>query len=102
MEILNKEAITHTVKVLRALNNPLRQKMIELIVKNPDVTVTEIYTRLKIEQSVASLHLSILRQAGFVISIRNGHSQRYRVNKKSLNEIQKEIQRIVKISEIIK
>ena len=65
---------------LRAINHPLRQKMIQLIDKEPKINVTKIYVKLRLEQSVASQHLAILRNAGFVDAIRNGKFIHYAIN----------------------
>ena len=42
--------------VLRAMNHKLRQQMIKLLDENEKMTVTEIYVKLRLEQSVASQH----------------------------------------------
>ena len=40
--------------VLRAINHKLRQQIMKLIYQNGKMTVTEIYIKLRLEQSVAS------------------------------------------------
>jgi len=73
--------------ILRALNHKLRQQLIKLIDEEKRITVTEIYVRLRLEQSVASQHLAILRKAGIVITEREGKFIYYLVNHKRLEEI---------------
>lgn len=63
----------------RAINHPLRQQMLEAI-ESGGKTVTELYTQLRLEQSVASNHLSILRAAKLVTVTRNGKFQVYTIN----------------------
>jgi DNA-binding transcriptional ArsR family regulator len=46
------------------LNHKLRQQILALIETEKKITVTEIYVRMRLEQSVASQHLAILRRAG--------------------------------------
>ena len=58
--------------VLRSLNHKLRQQIIKLIHESEKLTVTEIYVKLRLEQSVASQHLAILRKAGIVSTKREG------------------------------
>ena len=58
--------------VFRAINHPLRQQMLSLIHRNARMTVTDIYCKLRLEQSVVSQHLAILRKAGFVATQRGG------------------------------
>lgn len=60
------------VLILRAINHKLRQRMIDLLEENDELTVTDIYVKLRLEQSVASQHLSILRKAGVVATQRKG------------------------------
>jgi DNA-binding transcriptional ArsR family regulator len=73
--------------VLRAVNHKLRQQILKLIHQNGKMTVTEIYVKLRLEQSVASQHLAILRKAGFVTTIRDGKFIFYNVNESRLEEV---------------
>ena len=66
--------------ILRALNHKLRQQIVKLIDENKKLTVTEIYIKLRLEQSVASQHLAILRRAGIVKTTRDGKFIYYSVN----------------------
>ncbi len=66
--------------ILRAINHKLRQQMLRLIDEQKKLTVTELYIRLRLEQSVASQHLAILRRAGFVKTERDGKFIYYMVN----------------------
>lgn len=75
------------VMTLRALNNPLRKRIIDLVNVNTDMPVTKIYQKLKIEQSVASQHLAILRKAGFLTGTRNGKFIYYNVNEDRFAEV---------------
>ncbi|HNE28151.1 MAG: metalloregulator ArsR/SmtB family transcription factor [Saprospiraceae bacterium] len=73
--------------VLRALNHKLRQRIIELLAENQTMTVTDIYVKLRLEQSVASQHLAILRKANVVETERQGKFIFYALNKTRLLEI---------------
>ena len=73
--------------VLRALNHKLRQQILALIETEKKITVTEIYVRMRLEQSVASQHLAILRRAGIVTTQRDGKFIYYTVNYKRIDEI---------------
>jgi DNA-binding transcriptional ArsR family regulator len=74
--------------VLRALNHNLRQQIIKIIHENDKITVTELYIKLRLEQSVASQHLAILRQAGIVNTKREGKFIYYSVNIPKIEAIQ--------------
>jgi predicted transcriptional regulator len=52
--------------VLRALNHKLRQQIIKMLEENTKMTVTDLYIQLRLEHSVASQHLAILRRANVV------------------------------------
>ena len=80
-------AIKKAAVVLRAINHKLRQQILQLIESNGKMTVTEIYVQLRLEQSVASQHLAILRRAGIVITTREGKFIWYSVSKQRLEEI---------------
>jgi DNA-binding transcriptional ArsR family regulator len=73
--------------ILRAVNHKLRQQILKLIDGHGKMTVTEIYIKLKLEQSVASQHLAILRKAGFVKTDRDGKFIYYSVNASRLEEM---------------
>jgi DNA-binding transcriptional ArsR family regulator len=75
------------VLITRALEHDLRRKMINLLSDQNKMTVTEVYLKMKIEQSVASQHLAILRRAGVVSSVRDGKFIFYNLNKNQLEKI---------------
>jgi DNA-binding transcriptional ArsR family regulator len=73
--------------VLRAINHKLRQQILKLIDEQGKITVTEIYVKLRLEQSVASQHLAILRKAGFVNTERDGKFIYYTINTARIEEL---------------
>ncbi|MFA7285960.1 MAG: metalloregulator ArsR/SmtB family transcription factor [Candidatus Paceibacterota bacterium] len=75
------------VLVLRAVNHTLRQRIIDLIEDCETMTVTDIYTKLRLEQSVASQHLAILRRGGVVATDRQGKFIYYSLDKERLGQI---------------
>ena len=77
--------------VLRAISHKLRQSIIDLLEANDRMTVTSIYVKLKLEQSVASQQLAILRKAGVVITERQGKFIFYTLDKERLSQISKAI-----------
>lgn len=84
--------IAHTdlkksAEILRALNHPMRKDMIQMMDEKGSITVTEIYEKLKIEQSVCSQQLAILRKSGIVKTSKDGKKVHYSVNKEKLAEI---------------
>jgi len=88
---LDFAATKKAAMILRAINHKLRQSIIKLLESNGKLTVTEIYVKLRLEQSVASQHLAILRKAGIVKTEREGKFIYYSLDKK----------RIAKITELV-
>ena len=73
--------------ILRSINHKLRQQIIKLLDDHEKMTVTELYVKLRLEQSVASQHLAILRRAGIVSTTREGKFIYYSVNYTRLNDV---------------
>ena len=81
--------------VFRAINHNLRRQMLELIHQSARMTVTEIYIKLRLEQSVVSQHLAILRKAGFVQTERQGKFIFYAVNYERIKQIHRTARELV-------
>ncbi len=86
---LDYAELRKAVLVLRAVNHKLRQRIIDLLDENENMTVTDIYIKLRLEQSVASQHLAILRRAGVVKTDRQGKFIHYSLDKDRLAQISK-------------
>lgn len=103
LQLLNGKAplkvdLLHSKKaamILRALNHKLRQQIVKLIDEHQKMTVTEIYVKLRLEQSVASQHLAILRRAGIVITTREGKFIFYTVDYTRLEQVNQFVEQLV-------
>ncbi len=103
LQLLNGKAplkvdLLHSKKaamILRALNHKLRQQIVKLIDEQQKMTVTEIYVKLRLEQSVASQHLAILRRAGIVITTREGKFIFYTVDYNRLEQVNQFVEQLV-------
>ena len=84
VELLN---VKKAAMILRAVNHKLRQQILKIIDEHGKITVTELYMQLRLEQSVASQHLAVLRKAGFVTTTRDGKFIHYSVNISRLQEL---------------
>ncbi len=91
---LDYSELRRAVLVLRAVNHKLRQSIIDLLEEHQKMTVTEIYIKLRLEQSVASQHLAILRKAGVVDTDRSGKFIHYGLNKARLAQISRLIEEL--------
>lgn len=93
-DLLNDLHVVKAGRILRAVNHKLRLKLIDFVASNGPVNVQTIYKKLRIEQSVASAHLGILRMANIVIGTRKGKQIFYSVNYSRLNQVKKAVQHI--------
>jgi len=84
IDLLN---IKKAALILRAVNHKLRQQILKLIDENGKMTVTQLYLKLRLEQSVVSQHLAILRKATLVKTIRAGKFIYYSINAERLEEL---------------
>lgn len=84
---LNFHHVKKSALILRAINHKLRQQLIRLIDENERMTVTEMFSQLRLEQSVVSQHLAILRRAKIVTTEKESKFVFYSLNYKRLKEI---------------
>ncbi len=91
---LDYAELRKAVLVLRAVNHKLRQSIIDLLEENDKMTVTDIYIKLRLEQSVASQHLAILRRAGVVATDRQGKFIYYSLDKDRLSQISRLVEEL--------
>lgn len=91
---INILEIRKAALIFRAINHKLRQDMMKLIHKSGKITVTELYRKMNLEQSVASQHLAILRTAGFVKTERDKRFVFYKVNYESLKFVEEQSKKL--------
>ena len=90
LPLIDKEPeIKKMGKVFRAIDHPLRKKILKLLEEKEPIKVTDIYVNLRIEQSVASQHLKILRESKIVETERKGKSILYKPNYNNLTKLEK-------------
>jgi DNA-binding transcriptional ArsR family regulator len=95
---LDYAELRKAVLVLRAINHKLRQNIIDLLEENGKLTVTDLYIKLRLEQSVASQHLAILRRAGVVVTERQGKFIYYTVDKDRVNHISRLVEELTEVN----
>lgn len=83
-------SIKNGAQVFRALNNATRQRILQLIHSNGKMSVTEVFTKMNLEQPVASSHLGILKQVGIVSARRIGKNVYYSINYSRLNFVEEQ------------
>ncbi len=75
-------------KLFKALNDPTRREILELL-KVKDLTAGEIADRFSISKPSISHHLDLLRQAGLVMSVKDGQFIYYSLNTTVMDEMLK-------------
>ena len=84
---LTSEKLDRASKMLKAIAHPIRLQIVAMLDGGDKLTVTEIHKALKIEQSVASHHLNILREKGALDSQRTGRNTFYFLKHEKLNTV---------------
>lgn len=96
MKKVSYQELKKAQMILRALNHKLRDQILSLINVNGKINVTQIYVKLRLEQSVASQHLAILRKANIVSTTREGKIIWYSVNYETIEKISKYTHQLLK------
>ncbi|MDX1684345.1 MAG: metalloregulator ArsR/SmtB family transcription factor [Saprospiraceae bacterium] len=76
----DNEKLQYSCELMRALAHPLRLRILAFIDKHGSIHVNKIYNTLKLEQSITSQHLRILRLAGVVSAEKEGKFMVYSIN----------------------
>jgi len=84
---MNTEKLESAAEILKAIAHPIRISIVELLDNNNELSVTEIHESLKIEQAVASHHLSILKNKDVLIANRVGKNCFYKLKHPQLSQI---------------
>jgi len=64
--LLPEEAVEDTAHILRCLGHPLRLRILDVLQRGKELTVTEVYEALGVEQAVASQHLTTMWDKGIL------------------------------------
>lgn len=89
------EQLTESSDLMRALAHPLRIQILGFIDQHGTINVNKIYNTLKIEQSITSQHLRIMRSAGVLHSEREGKFIHYSINYPRVDKAVKAINRFL-------
>jgi len=76
-------------QVFKALNDPIRRKILEILKKEGDLSAGEIADRFTISKPSISHHLDLLKQAGLVYVVREGQFLYYSLNTTIVDELLK-------------
>jgi len=84
---LKIEQMEHASNMLKAIAHPMRIAILSHLEGGKQLTVTQIYEKLDIEQSTSSHHLGILKDKGVLCSQRNGKKTYYFLKNNKLSTI---------------
>jgi len=73
------ELVEGTARMLRCLGHPVRLLILDLLEKEGELTVTEIYESLGLEQAVCSQHLSLMRDKNILDHRKEGVNVYYSI-----------------------
>lgn len=84
-----------STEVLRAIAHPVRLGVIDLLAQHDQLSVTEIYEALQIEQAVASHHLRIMKDRGVVEVTRDGKNSLYSLTDPDYFQVVETLQKVL-------
>jgi DNA-binding transcriptional ArsR family regulator len=85
--VLDPRKLEDAASKFRAISHPMRIAIIQMLEKEKQLNVTQIYNRLEIEQAAASHHLNILKSKGVLDSRRVGKNTFYLLKPNIINII---------------
>ncbi len=83
---VNIRKIDYLKTLCTAIDNHLRKRII-ITLYSKKMTVTQIYNKLKLEQAVTSVQLSILKKSGIVKMHKKGKYHIYYINKDLIKKL---------------
>lgn len=91
----NDNFLEESTETLRAIAHPIRIAIVDLLFSHDQLSVTEIYQQLKIEQAIASHHLRILKNKKVVDVRRSGKNSYYYLAHKDFHDILKTLTKVI-------
>ena len=76
---LPDELVETTARMLKCLGHPLRLRIIDLLEREDELTVSEVQEALQLEQAVCSQHLNLRREKGILARRKEGVHVYYRL-----------------------
>ena len=83
----NFELLESKSELLKTMGHPIRLSIVQLLSDSEELTVTEIYSKLEIEQAVASHHLRIMKNGNVLKSSKKGKNNFYSLTHPNIKSI---------------
>ena len=97
MKFPNKQQLRQAIMTMKAIDHRLRSRIL-ISLDNKPKSVTELYVELRIDQSVASQHLGILRELSIVNTERMGKHIIYTVNESKIATIHEILKKVTHVA----
>ncbi len=81
------EKIKKATDILKGIAHPIRLSIMEILKEGEELSVTEIYQRIGVEQAVTSQHLKILRDKNILSVRKEGKKCIYFMKNKKLKHL---------------
>jgi ArsR family transcriptional regulator len=85
--LMEVSILSHVADVFKALGDPTRIRIVEMLAENGEMCVCRIMEELGMIQSAVSHHLAKLRYAGLVRSRRQGQWMHYSLSRAALSDV---------------
>jgi DNA-binding transcriptional ArsR family regulator len=89
------QSVREFSRLMRALASRSRLEILQALVAEKNMTVTELRVHVPISQPLLSWHLSILRRAELVDSTKDGRLVRYAINPAGFQQITQGIEELL-------
>ena len=76
---LPKDVVDTTARMLKCLGHPLRLRILDVLEREGELTVSEVQEALDLEQAVCSQHLTLMRDKGILVRRKDGVNVYYRL-----------------------
>ncbi len=83
----NTELLSDLNGIFKALANPSRLQIFNMLQNGKEMSVTEIYIKLQADQPAVSHHLSIMKNSGILETRREAQSIFYFINNRNLKTV---------------
>ncbi|MEI6851730.1 MAG: metalloregulator ArsR/SmtB family transcription factor [Bacteroidota bacterium] len=92
----DNDVLEYAFSRLRGIAHPMRIEILELLMVNKQMTVTQIFEKMNVDQAVASHHLIILKNKGVVESNRSGKNSYYSIRESTLKLVTDSVETLMK------
>ncbi|KAF2957088.1 metalloregulator ArsR/SmtB family transcription factor [Marinitoga sp. 38H-ov] len=97
---ISDEYINKLSNIFSLLSSPIRIRILNILIETP-VCVNHISKKLNISQPLASQHLKVLKENGFVVCEREAQKIRYKISSENLKNYLKNLFTETKNIEVI-